>query len=96
MDEGGYGNAKENVQHDRFGGGRVHVGCGISFHPRTPLQAFQYANLPGTLMLLFSLLWSGAAVKNKQPEVFQHDNARAHTSRATKDFLKLQGINVMN
>ena len=81
MDEGGYGNAKENVQHDRFGGGRVHVGCGISFHPRTPLHAFQYANLPGTLMLLFSLFWSGDAVKHKELELFQHDNAWAHTAR---------------
>ena len=79
---------------DRYGGGSVMVWGGIMGNQKTDLvivrgnlNAQRYINILNNTMLPF--------LRNNAPGIFQHDNARPHTARVTRDFLAQNNVNVL-
>ena len=84
------------VERDRFGGGSVMVWGAINYNFRSRLliihgnlTARRYVDEILRPELVHQLR------RQRRPMIFQHDNARPHTTRLTQDFLRQEGINVL-
>ena len=85
------------IQHDRFGGGSVHVWGGISFNHRTQLHVFHNrVNAQTYIDQVLAPIVVPAFQAHNDLLVLQHDNARPHTARVTTQYLANQNINVMD
>lgn len=82
------------IEVDRFGGGSVMMWGAISYNQRTPLVLVS-GNLTAQKYRDEILQPHLLPVISTQREVFQHDNARPHTARATVDFLADHNITVL-
>lgn len=84
------------LEHDRFGGGSIHVWGGISFLHRTPLHVFRNAvTAQAYINEVLRPIVVPAFQAHQDLRVFQQDNARPHTARATLQFFQAQNMNVM-
>lgn len=85
------------IEHDRFGGGSVHVWGGFSYNHRTPLHVFRN-NVTANVYIneVLRTIVVPMFRQNNDLQFFQHDNARPHTANATRNFLAQQQLNVMN
>ena len=84
------------LQHNRFGGPSVMVWGGISGQYRTPLVVID-GNITAQryvdeVLRPYVLPFRAA---HPQVNIFQHDNARPHAARLTKDFLTEEEVPVM-
>ena len=83
------------VRHvDRYGGGSVMVWGAMSYNGRSELVVVQ-GNLTANRYINQILRPHLLPILNHQRELFQHDNARPHTARATRDYLTNQNVNVL-
>lgn len=80
---------------DRFGGGSVMVWAGISYSGRTDLIQVQ-GNLTARRYLDEIIRPHVLPFMNRQNVIFQHDNARPHTARITRDFLAQNNVQVLD
>ena len=84
------------VQHNRYGGGSVHVWGGFSYHHRSPLHVFRQ-NVNANVYLEQVLDQIVVPLFNTHNELhfFQQDNARPHTANITRDYLAQQHFHVL-
>lgn len=84
------------VERDRFGGGGVMVWGAINYNFRSRLLII-HGNLNARRYVDEILRPELVPLLRRQrnPMLFQHDNARPHTARLTQDFLRQEGINVL-
>ena len=80
-------------QGDRYGGGSVMVWGAMSYNGRSELVVVQ-GNLTANRYIDQILRPHLLPILNRQREIFQHDNARPHTARATRDYLTNHNVNV--
>lgn len=84
------------IQHNRYGGGSVHVWGGFSYRHRTPLHVFR-ANVTADVYVnqVLRPIVVPTFQNNLDLAIFQQDNATPHTARITRDFLAQQQFQVM-
>ena len=80
---------------DNFGGGSVKMWGAISYARKTQLVHIS-GNLNVARYRDEVLTSHMLPTMNLRREVFQHDNARSHTARATVDFLANQSVTVLS
>jgi transposase len=85
------------VQHNRYGGGSVHVWGGFSYEHRTPLHVFT-VNVTADVYVNQVLRPIVVPFFHNHQDVgiFQHDNARPHTANVTRNFLAQQPFLVLD
>ena len=81
-------------QVDRFGGGSVMVWGAMSYNHRSDLVIIR-GNLTAQRYINDVLQPHLLPIINHQRELFQHDNARPHTARATAAFLQNSNVNIL-
>lgn len=80
-------------EHNRFGGGSIHVWGGFSFHYRLPLHVFRgNVNAVTYRDEVLSALVAPAFTNHPDLQLLQQDNARAHTAHITQQYLQQQNI----
>ena len=85
------------LEHDRFGGGIVHIWGRISYHHRTQSHVFRNAvTAQAYTDEVLRPIVAPAFQAHNDLRVLQHDTARLHTARATTQFLALQNFNVID
>lgn len=90
------------MERDAWGGASIMVWGGIGLNQRVGPVVFQNLG-PGRGGGITAARYIDQALRphviphfaRHRNNVFQHDNARAHTARATRDFLQQNGVNVM-
>lgn len=84
------------IQHDRFGGGSVHVWGGFSFNHRLPLNIFRTnVNAITYINHVLQPLVVPAFRTHQELTLFQQDNARAHTALRTQQYLEAENITTL-
>ena len=84
-------------ERDRYGGGSVHVWGAISFRRRTPLHFFTgRVNAQVYLEQIIQPVVIPCFQMHNELRIFQQDNARPHTARATMDVLRQQDFEIMD
>ena len=81
-------------QVDRFGGGSVMVWGAISYNQKSHLVIIQ-GNLTAQRYIDHVLRPHLLPIIDQQRQMFQQDNARPHTARATMTFLQNSNVNVL-